>query len=137
MELQAVDECESKGGKCWIYGYNGFKVWNGPVTVRQSRKSVGSYTDEDVCQFSIDHSGQALKWDTTNPSKFLDEAKRRGLTLDACSKYKATGAATTTTSAPNKKSIEKRLRELKKFVDEGLVTPDEAAEKRKEIIKGI
>ena len=26
MELQAVDEFESKGGKCWIYGYNGFKV---------------------------------------------------------------------------------------------------------------
>ena len=64
-----------------------------------SGPGMGAYTDEEICQFSIDHSGQTLKWDTANSSRFLDEAKRRGLTLDACLKYEATSAAVTTTTS--------------------------------------
>lgn len=32
-EFLALDGCESKGGKCWIYAMNGYVVWKGPVTV--------------------------------------------------------------------------------------------------------
>ena len=33
--------------------------------------------------------------------------------------------------------IDKRLRKLKKLVDDGLITPDEAAEKRREILNSL
>ena len=50
----------------------------------------------------------------------------------------ATGAdAPAQLPAPAAKSAAERLRELKALADEGLVTPEEYAEKRKAIIGGL
>jgi len=105
-------------------------------------------SDEDVCNFAIDHSSKPLKWDMLYAEEFVDEAKSRGLTLDACLKHldiktatpekPSSTTATTKASQPTKDgNFKKRLRELKKLVDDGLVTPDEAAAKRKEILNSL
>jgi len=80
-----------------------------------------------------------------NPD-YVEEAKRRKLMSSDCNKYldiktatpekPSSTTATTKASQPTKDgNFKKRLRELKKLVDEGLITPDEAATKRKEILK--
>ena len=79
---------------------------------------------------------------------YVDEAKRRKLMSSDCNKYldiktatpekPSSTTATTKASQPTKDgNFKKRLRELKKLVDEGLITPDEAATKRKEILNSL
>lgn len=44
---------------------------------------------------------------------------------------------TSATKSPTKQTSEKRLEELKKLLDDGLITPDEAAKKRQEILNSL
>ena len=41
------------------------------------------------------------------------------------------------TDPPSKAAVEKRLEELKSLLDKGLVTPEDAAKKREEILKSL
>jgi len=92
----ALDSCESKGGKCWIYAMNGYVVWKGPITVAgqggataaKLGEGLEKYSDKIICKFAIDRTGQTPKWNEGSWKRFnADEAKRRGLTVADCLKY--------------------------------------------------
>lgn len=95
-EFMALDGCESKGGKCWIYAMNGYVVWKGPVTVSgqggatatKLSEGLGQYSDKIICKFAIDRKGSTPKWNENSWKRFnAYEAKRRGLTVADCLKY--------------------------------------------------
>ena len=67
-----------------------------------------------------------------NPD-FVKEAKRRGITEKSC----ANQTETKITKSPGSGTVEDRLAKLKTLLSQGLLTPDEAAAKRKEILQGL
>jgi hypothetical protein len=153
-EGEALYSCESKGGKCWIYAMNGYVVWKGPVTVAGRWGSTGgsglkSRSDDNICFFAVDAKINPPKWDTLSKyKKYVDEANRRGLTINNCLMYvnikKTAPEQPSSVSIPTKAkqptnadTLEERLAQLKKLLDKGLITPDEAAEKRKKILNSL
>jgi hypothetical protein len=64
---------------------------------------------------------------------FVKEAKRRGITEKSC----ANQTETKITKSPGSGTVEDRLAKLKTLLSQGLLTPDEAAAKRKEILEGL
>ncbi len=77
--------------------------------------------------------------------KFVNEAKSRSLSLERCSELtgrpnpfpKATQNPPAKSVSKESDSVEIRLEKLKKLEDAGLITSEEAAEKRKEILKSM
>jgi len=67
-----------------------------------------------------------------NPD-FVKEAKRRGITEKSC----ANQTETKITKSPGRGTVEDRLAKLKTLLSQGLLTSDEAAAKRKEILGGL
>ena len=68
-----------------------------------------------------------------NPD-YVEEAKRRGIGAENC----ASSVPVVKTPQLNVSGkIEERLTKLKELLDKGLLTPDEAAEKRKEILNSL
>ena len=95
-ENEALYNCESKGGKCWIYAMDGYVVWKGPVTVAgqggaaAAKRSggLGQYSSKIICIYAIDRKGSIPKWNENSWMRlYADEAKRRGLTVADCLKY--------------------------------------------------
>ncbi|MEK9751561.1 MAG: hypothetical protein VW236_08425 [Flavobacteriaceae bacterium] len=95
---------------------------------------------EIICRHAL--SEDRLNWEPEKIfSTYVLEAKRRGYTTEDCAKinsYKATPTATANTSKKELiDGIEARLKKLKKLEDGGLITSEEAAEKRKEILRDM
>jgi len=67
-----------------------------------------------------------------NP-EFVKEAKRRGITEKSCTNQ----TETKITKSPGSGTVEDRLAKLKTLLSQGLLTSDEAAAKRKEILGGL
>jgi hypothetical protein len=113
-----------------------------------------------LCQVALSDSLPS-KW---NPDStlvnFVDEAKRRGFSIRDCDRHigrtspdttpiqsqpKSITPVTSSKEKPNPttspkaldKSIEARLEKLRRLVDKGLITEDEAAKKRQEILGGL
>jgi hypothetical protein len=113
-----------------------------------------------LCQVALSDSLPS-KWNPDSTSvNFVDEAKRRGFSIRDCdshigrtspdttpiqSQLKSITPVTSSTEIPNPttspkpldKSIEARLEKLRRLVDKGLITEDEAAKKRQEILGGL
>ena len=68
-----------------------------------------------------------------NPD-YVEEAKRRGIGAENCASFVPV-VKTPQLNVSGK--IKERLTKLKELLDKGLLTPDEAAEKRKEILNSL
>ena len=96
--------------------------------------------DDDMitCRAALSSTG----WDK-NPSyaSAVVDAKRRGFTPQKCVELlgrKITGSpAVKTPQRQDDDTIAKRLSKLKTLLDKGLLTPDEAAEKHKQILDSL
>ncbi len=128
---------------CEVFAIGNKILWKGPTS---GTKSPLLMAEGSLCSLAIDSSSDAPKWDSrTRLSMYVKEAKGRKLTVADCSKHlnikvatpAAPAASATPPRSPSKASMEKRLRELKKLLDGGLITPDEAAQKRKEILQRL
>lgn len=100
--------------------------------------AIAKLTDSEVCRAATTYTYNynSERWRTGPVAEaYKQEAMQRGLSLKDCL---ALAKGTTTATQPaTKASIEKRLRELKKLLDNGLITQDEAAKKRKGILSSL
>ena len=112
-----------------------------------SDKQQRNLNDKAICSSATTAAGD---WDLKiQYKKYLDEAKRRNLTLKDCSALTGRSAPTATITATSSSqssmssqkdkldTVEVRLKKLKKLEDAGLITGEEAAEKRKEILRDM
>jgi hypothetical protein len=91
-------------------------------------------------------NGRLSYWtDETHRQDYVKEAKRRGISLSDCrkalgitlEKTKVEPSSSKVSPADTSTDTGQRLRELKKLLEEGLITKEEAAVKRKEILKNL
>lgn len=150
--MVAIHSCQrnSRGQECRIYAEGETVVWrfnqpaatNAPLAPSRSNQPVSpilrtvnfkNIEDDSLCRIAV-HSASG-EWDQ-NVSRYVDEAKRRNISLNRCrdlSGYKPAGDS----SAPDGQaaSIEERLTAIKNLLDNGLITKDEAEKKRAEVLK--
>ena len=93
-----------------------------PETSANRRPSAILKSTSDICN--------GLKYG--NP-EVVKEAKRRGITEKSC----ANQTETKITKSPGSGTVEDRLAKLKTLLSQGLLTSDEAAAKREEILEGL
>ncbi|MBT4773635.1 MAG: hypothetical protein HON96_14495, partial [Rhodospirillaceae bacterium] len=84
--------------------------------------------DEQLCKKAID--GYAIMWDRRFYRGHVTEAQRRGLSVDDC-------VAAINKATVDDGSVSNRLKALKKLEEGGLITKEEAAAKRQEILKKL
>jgi hypothetical protein len=111
-------------------------------TVTNSDDNLEKRTDNSVCAQAITNasSGQSFVWDTRSfPLKFVQEAKRRKLTPESCAVILGRTIAIDAepTSTTSETTIEQRIKKLNQLLKSGLITEEEAAEKRKAILDEI
>ena len=91
-------------------------------------------------------NGDNLRWTyQLHRQDYVKEAKRRGISLSDCrkalgmtlEKTKVEPRSSKVPPAETSTGAGQRLRELKKLLEEGLITKEEAAAKRKEILKNL
>ncbi len=111
---------------------------------RPNPSELRKFDNTQLCNLAT--RGDELSWQTSGiMQRYVDEAKRRSLTISKCSEL--TGRPNPEASPPQSSSaksvgkeldsIEVRLEKLKKLEDAGLITSEEAAEKRKEILRDM
>ncbi len=89
--MMAINGCNRRGKKCKIFARGKNVVWKGPVTYGGSPVASGASpsakSDEVVCAFAVDYAVEPFTWSThTEVTKYVAEAKRRGLSLEDCDK---------------------------------------------------
>lgn len=84
----AIKACErgSNGVPCKIYARSNWVVWKGPVKGGAGTNSALGYKSDDVvCGYAVDYSGDQPKWTAVNDhKKYVKEAKLRNFTLEQC-----------------------------------------------------
>ena len=130
---EVIDGCESYGGKCWIYGLEGYVVWKGPVTVAEARSEGGEHyllphfrTPSD-CEVLFNERDWA----------WCKEIVAKRIRREAGQSAPPKKAQVSKTKPQGSPKIEERLAKLKKLLNRGLLTEEEAAEKRKEILNSL
>lgn len=121
------------------------EVSGGRKSIPQATKSpdFSRFTDVNLC-YSALHIGRT-EWDSTAAvASHVQEAKSRNLTPQKCTELiyhpKAkinTSSSTSNTNDEKSEDIQLRLEKLKSLIDKGLITEEEAAQKRKEILEGL
>jgi hypothetical protein len=107
----------------------------------QNQKSIKG-TDKDVCRNAL-HADE-IAWEGKYFQEYVKEAKDRNLTPQKCAEL--TGRLEVKTVSPSSVSItndgisdeiDRRLEKLKSLIDKGLISEEEASQKRKEILEGL
>ncbi len=86
----AVNVCQrGSSSPCKVYARGHFVVWDGAVTVGVPSASQGASpsakSDDVVCGYAVDYSGDEAKWHTSAEfAGFVEEAQRRGFTVEKC-----------------------------------------------------
>ena len=110
------------------------------LTGRIDLSSKSSQSKTTICRNALSEDG--MNWETGKIFlKDVFEAKSRGYTTRECAEINRRKEPSKATSNASQKeqldSIEVRLKKLKKLEDAGLITDEEAAMKRKEILKSM
>ena len=111
-----------------------------PTSTRAARaypSTISSEPDSGICSSSLTDYG-VPKWTDRRVSQdFVNEAKRRGLTPEACAKLLGRQAIQVKEASPKEGNIEERLTKLKNLYDKGLITKEEYEIKQAEILEGL
>jgi len=106
-------------------------------------KAHSNDTNSFICLYAL-HDKQ-IKWtNATAGTSYIKEAKNRNLTPQQCAtivgrsktKTVSSSGASNASDAPSNRTQE-RLEELKSLIDKGLITEEDAAQKRTEILEGL
>ena len=147
----AHSNCEKNSGqKCFIFDEGGDVVWDGPVNfngasrtnistpVRKNSVNNKEWTDLYLCGIATDLGSGSRDWDTSTSDlvrNAIKEAKRRNLSPPECEMLISGKAGESTPD--NYKDLEEGLEAIKRLLDKGLITEDEAAKKRTELLSRI
>lgn len=100
------------------------------------RSEFLSKDDEELCNFAISRPNKT--WETSARwENAVSLAKQRGLTVDQCLRLmsgETRQAATRASSQTDGEDTARRLKKLQEYLDAGLITAEEAAKKRREIL---
>jgi hypothetical protein len=148
VEAAAIARCESERAKqdmlrnpCEIFAVDDKIVWKGEIRALTQAKNtsgaVGRLADAILCHLALDARYNFSRWDERpNSDAFAVEARKRSLTVEKCRKI--AGIEMEKNAASSKSaSIEERLKELKRLLDAGLISNDDARAKREEILRGL
>lgn len=74
---------------CKIYAKGKKVVWKGPVGTgnpsANSSRFPASKSQEVVCAYAVDYSSDTIKWsENEDLLQYVEEAKRRGFSLEKC-----------------------------------------------------
>ncbi len=106
--------------------------------------SYSNQTDKNICGMALQNT--QVKWEEKDVAyaSYVEEAKRRHLTTEKCSQL--LGNSQNNLISPSdatvdvgkvSNDIQIRLEKLKSLIDNGLITKEEAARKREEILEGL
>jgi hypothetical protein len=100
-----------------------------------SENELSKLSDDDICKLTLSTKIGAPKWDGRSFARnSVNEAKRRGLTPEACAKLLGRQVKE---APPKEGNIEERLTKLKNLYDKGLITQEEYENKQAEILEGL
>ncbi len=103
-----------------------------------SENELSKLSDDDICKLTLSTKVGAPNWDGRSfARKSVNEAKRRGLTPEACAKLLGRQAVQVKEAPPKEGNIEERLTKLKNLYDKGLITKEEYENKQAEILEGL
>ena len=154
------DKCKERANaECYIFDENGYVVWDGPVKYANIANNSNSpqqntLSERTLCALTTQIINDARAWETVKSSSmtqsgskqglaqfqaYIAEAQSRGLTPVKCSEILDDEPATTKTNAqPSPASnVEESLETIKRLLERGLISEEEAKQKRVEILEKI
>jgi hypothetical protein len=113
-----------------------FNNISGSRSATDTPRDVSKNSDKYICRRAL--NTVLVKWDS-DPSlaASIKIAKEKGFTPQSCAKLLGRSDVVETPTDNSTNSIEERLEGLKSLLEKGLITKDEAAEKRKAILEGL